>query len=271
MWWDHRTMSGLGKEKKDYNFFLPSSSRAVVKSGSSMPLGCGQSPLWVWFVGKCPISEGLAPHQLCVEPALFMDETNDSSLFPFENSGFFPTLKSDNPQRAKGQKNTLCEISQHSSFHMRAHCSLCLLELHLLRLWEPGPSETPKETLWEPCQGAGAAKFSFCQLWRKLHWWRSASLEGKLNLKMSVQAGSRQQMPEIRPAAQFGVSLPLRLIPQGSVVSPRTGTWGCFHRGQKWQEESNETQPQSAGAEWAAAEWFQPPHQAGFAHPDLKK
>lgn len=153
MWWDHRTLPSLGEEKKDYNFFKKSFSKTVVKSGSLMPLACGQSPLWVWFVGKCPISEGLAPHQLCGWDQWFF-------LFPFRKFRLISTLKSDNPQRAKGHKNTLCEISQHSSFHMRAHCSLCLLELHLLRLWEPGPPKTPKKTLWELCQGAGAAKFS---------------------------------------------------------------------------------------------------------------
>lgn len=39
---------------------------------------------------------------------------------------------------------------------------------------------------------------------------------------MSGRAGTRQQMPKIRPVAQFAVSLPLRVIPQGSAVSPRT-------------------------------------------------
>lgn len=100
-------MPGLGKEKKGYYIFLQSFSRAFVKSGSSMLLGCGQSPLWDWFVGKCPISEGVAPHQLCVKP-VSMDETNGTSFFPFQNSGFFPPLLNPTTLRERRVRKIPC-------------------------------------------------------------------------------------------------------------------------------------------------------------------
>lgn len=120
---------------------------------------------------------------------------------------------------------------------------VCFLELHLLRLWEPGPPNTAKKTLWEPCQGAGAAKFGFCQLWRKLHWWRSASLKGKLSLQnecpswnrttdgRNMSSSSVWSFPSSQadPSRQRGVlkDWNLELFPHGTEIKwdPATMIW----------------------------------------------
>lgn len=96
-------------------------------------------------------------------------------LLPFWNvsSGILPLpfLKSANSWDRRVWK-TDCVKSLRStrclsmSFHMRAHCTVCFLKLYLERLWEPGPSNTPKKALWNKGQRAGAAKLGFSQVLR---------------------------------------------------------------------------------------------------------
>lgn len=218
-----------------------------------MPLGCGQSPLWVWFVGKCPISESIAPHQLCVKPALLRDETNGSSFFPFENSGIFPLENLTTLENEGSEKHIVWNLSAFKFSHESPLLSVLSGAALVEAVRACSSKHTKNPTLWELCQGAGAAKFSSANFGENCTDGDQHLSKENEGSKMSVQAGTRKQMPEICPAAQFGVSLPLRMIPQGSLVSWRTETWSCFHRRQKWLQESNRSQPQWSGAEWAGA------------------
>lgn len=246
MRWGHRILPGLGNENNFFFFFKWSFSRALV----SWFLACGQSPLWVWFVGKCPISEPCSTPTLC-ETCSSQGWDQWFFLFPFWKFWHFSTWKSADPREREGSQNHIVwNLSafkfSHESPLLSVLCGAALVEA--VRAWSSKHTKKKpkKQQLCESSakeqvlQNSAAANFALMEI--------SISQGKNEGSKMSVQAGTRQQMPETCPAAQSGVSLPRR---QCGV--PKEWNLELFPQGTEMTGESNGTRPQRSGAEWAAA------------------
>lgn len=253
------------REWKEFLFFLKwSFSRALV----SWFLGCGQSPLWVWFVGKCPISEPCSTPTLC-ETCSSQGWDQWFFLFPFGKFWHFSTWKSDDPWEPRVRKPHCVKSLSVQVFTGEpiAQCALwsCTCwgcESLLLQTHKKTPNSVRAVPRSRCCK---IQKFSCCQLWRKLHWWRSASLRGKMKAPKWVSKLEQDNRCQ-KHVQQLSLEFPFL-----SVVSQRTETWSWFHRGQKWLENQMGLGHNDLELSEQQPGWFQPPHQAGFAHPDLKK